>query len=90
MNMTSANKTRRSFFGMILAVITAAPAIIFAAAKAAKPAVVAAAKVAKPAKAVAATAPKAFMKDGLYHVPMPAHLMKTLVRVRPGDKNWIG
>ncbi len=85
MNMTSANKTRRSFFGMILAVITAAPAIIFAAAKAAKVA-------ANPAKVVYGgyTAPKAFMKDGIFHVPMPKHLMDAMVRVRPGDKDWIG
>ena len=83
MNMTSANKTRRAFLSVILTAITAAPAVILAAVAAAKVA-------AKPAKAVALSAPKAFMKDGLYHVPMPAHLMKTLVRVRPGDKNWIG
>ncbi len=94
MNMTSANKSRRSFFSMILAAITATPAVILAAiaaAKAATPAkVVVAVKAVKPVKVVAVTAPKAFMKDGIFHVPMPKHLMDAMVRVRPGDKDWIG
>lgn len=74
MNMTS-KKTRRSFFKMVVGAVTAAPVAILAAAKAVR---------------VSPPPVTAFIMDGVLHVPMPGHLMSTLVRVRPGDPRYRG